>query len=606
MALAVTPLIDTELSDFLSPDGRWLAYPANPSGRWEIFLQPHPAGRARRLSTGPGAKLGLRWFPDSFTLAYLRDETGSEDYSLYIQPLPVPRSPAGDAPARKIETGFPVEPNFAISPSGQIACFESGTGKLYILPNLLTDLGCPGRSLTFSPDGRYLAAVAETGGQDTGIFLISMETGQIILDKTPPAQDPVFSPDSATLAFSVSVGERSTLTLYSLSTGKFTPLDILSNIDLTQPAFSPDGRSLVCVASNGPESILLLCHCERAFPSERSNLRLNGETASTGDCRAAITRWLAVTPAPGVCSHPTFTPDGESVIFAFENAKHPPALWRYTVKTGLMKPLPPFSNPENGGRRGKGVEHITYPSLNGLPVPALLYRPTNPTGAAVVYIHGGPNWLSQNHWDEHINDFLERGWTVLAPNYRGSTGYGRSWQLANRFDPGGGDCDDILAGADFLIREQLASPEKIAVTGRSYGGYLTLMALIRAPEKWCAGSAVAPFFSFFASEHIRPDVLRWDIENFGDPRQRPEFFRERSPQFHLEMIQAPLQLISGGNDFRCPAAESSAARDELARLEKPVELCLYPDEGHVFLKSKNMLDARQKRLDFLAKHLIQE
>jgi len=620
------PQFDTELSDFLSPNGRWLAYPATPIGCWEIFLQPFPAplrcgdfpfGRARRLTRGPGAKLGLRWFPDSRSIAYLCDETGSEEYSLYHQPL--------TGPARKIETGFAVEPNFAISPTGQIACFESGTGKLYLLPKLLIDITYPGRSLTFSPDGRFLAAVAETSGQDTGLFLISTTTGQILLDKTPPAQDPVFSTDSSTLAFSDLSGERATLIVYSISTGQFTRLESLpdgcrasSRHDLTQPAFSADGHSFVCVAANGPESALVLCHCEQAFPSERSNLLLNGEIPSIRDCQSAPTgyaakpRQLAVTPSPGLCSRPTFTPDGDSVIFAFENAEYPPALWRYAIKSGVFSPL---MRPEMNLRAipakpaqadyppRRCPEKITYPSLDGQPVPALLYRPANPTGAAVVYIHGGPNWLCQNHWDENINDFLERGWMVLAPNYRGSTGYGRTWQLANRRDPGGGDCDDILAAADYLIQAQLAESHKIAVTGRSYGGYLTLMALIRAPEKWCAGSAVAPFFDFFNREGMREDVIRWDIENFGDPAERPEFFRERSPKFQLKKIQTPLQLISGANDFRCPAAESLAARDELQRLGKSVDLCLYPDEGHVFLKSKNILHARQKRLEFLAKYL---
>jgi dipeptidyl aminopeptidase/acylaminoacyl peptidase len=485
------------------------------------------------------------------------------------------------------------------------------------LPQLTTNLGRPGRSLTFSPDGRYLAVVAETGGQDTGVFLISTANGQVILDKTPPAQDPVFSPDSTTLAFSVSQGERSTLTLYTVATGEFTPLDLLPTADLTQPAFSPDGRSLVFVAADGPESTLVLCHCEQAFPSERSNLPLNGEIPSIGDCQSAPTgyaakpRRLAVTPFPGICSHPTFTPVGESVIFAFENADNPSALWQHTVKTGLFSPLTRPEQPASAGLAGiaggfnprRCPEQVAYPSIDGQQVPALLYRPENPTGAAVVYIHGGPNWLSQNHWDEHIHDFLQRGWTVLAPNYRGSTGYGRSWQLANRFDPGGGDCDDILAATDFLVQSQRANPKRIAVTGRSYGGYLTLMALIRAPEKWCAGSAVAPFFDFFNRDGMREDVIRWDIENFGDPRDRPEFFRERSPKFHLEKIQTPLQLISGAHDFRCPAAESLAARDELEKLGKSIELCLYSDEGHVFLKSRNILDARKKRLEFLEKYL---
>jgi dipeptidyl aminopeptidase/acylaminoacyl peptidase len=344
-----------------------------------------------------------------------------------------------------------------------------------------------------------------------------------------------------------------------------------------------------------------------------------------------------VTPAPGICSRPTFSPDSESIIFTFENANNPPALWQYTVKTGLFTPLtrpevdpslrpgqairaipakpPAAARPASAGFVNVAgnfnpqlcPEYIKYPSLDHIPVPALLYQPENPTGMAIVYIHGGPNWLSQNRWDEHINDFLQRGWIVLAPNYRGSTGYGRAWQLANRFDPGGRDCDDILAAADFLIQSQLADPKRIAVTGRSYGGYLTMMALVSAPQKWAAGSAVAPFLNFLTSvENMREDVRRWDVENFGDPQQRPEFFRERSPLFHLDRVQASVQLICGAHDLRCPASQSIAARDELQRLGKPVELCLYPDEGHVFLKSENILDARLKRLEFFERYLKPE
>jgi dipeptidyl aminopeptidase/acylaminoacyl peptidase len=88
---------------------------------------------------------------------------------------------------------------------------------------------------------------------------------------------------------------------------------------------------------------------------------------------------------------------------------------------------------------------------------------------------------------------VSRGWVVLAPNYRGSTGYGKAWQLANLFDLGGVDTSDVAAGVDYLIGNHIAKPDLIAVTGRSHGGYLTMTCLTQYPELWAGGSAVVPF-----------------------------------------------------------------------------------------------------------------
>ena len=180
---------------------------------------------------------------------------------------------------------------------------------------------------------------------------------------------------------------------------------------------------------------------------------------------------------------------------------------------------------------------------------------------------------------------VSRGWAVLAPNYRGSTGYGREWQLASRFDLGGCDTEDVVAGADYLVREGLADPARIAVTGRSWGGYLTMTALTGYPDRWAGGSAVVPFLNWFtAHANSREDLQHWDEENFGHPERDRELYYERSPFFFLERIAAPVQMICGAHDVRCPASESVQARDRLLALGKTCELVLYADEGHSFLK----------------------
>ena len=242
-------------------------------------------------------------------------------------------------------------------------------------------------------------------------------------------------------------------------------------------------------------------------------------------------------------------------------------------------------------------------------MPALLYQPRQSGGPfpAVVYVHGGPNWLTQITWDPVVQHMVSRGWVVLAPNYRGSTGYGRAWQLANRFDLGGGDTGDVVAGADYLVGEGLADPTRITVTGRSYGGYLTMTSLTQYPDRWAAGSAVVPFLNWFTGHaNSREDLRHWDLENFGDPERDHDLYYERSPFFFLDRIRVPVQLICGAHDPRCPASESVQARDALVAQGKACDLVLYPDEGHGFLKTENVVDAEERRVAFLAQVLDRE
>lgn len=127
--------------------------------------------------------------------------------------------------------------------------------------------------------------------------------------------------------------------------------------------------------------------------------------------------------------------------------------------------------------------------------------------------------------------------------------------------------------------------------------------LTQYPERWRAGSAVVPFLNWFTGHtNPREDLQHWDLENFGDPEKDQELWYERSPFFFLYRIQAPVQLICGAYDVRCPESESTRANEQLTNLGKVCEYILYPDEGHSFLKVENQGKSKQQ-VDFLAKHL---
>ena len=156
---------------------------------------------------------------------------------------------------------------------------------------------------------------------------------------------------------------------------------------------------------------------------------------------------------------------------------------------------------------------VHYPSRDGKwTISAFLYVPFNMArngqNAAIVYIHGGPTSQTMNSFNRFVQYAANQGYMVLAPNYRGSTGYGKEFQQANLFDMGGGDLQDVLAGVDWIKQTGHLDPKKIAVMGGSYGGYLSMMAVTKSPETWAAGVPIVPFVNWFTEIENEDPVLR--------------------------------------------------------------------------------------------------
>ena len=586
-----TPCIEPYTGFDLSPDGTQVAFSWNPSGRWEVYLLSMDGSAApQQLTAGQGAKFAPRWSPDGQSLAYVLDLDGGELYDLYLYDFAT-KQHTNLTP----NTPDAILPNFCWSPDGKQLAFlsdRSGSFDTYIMPSCgglahpVLSLPYPSWEVQWSPDGRWLAVVAEARGQDYWTFIVAATGGKYraIGNAAGPicAKDARWSPDSTRLAFASDLYGRYDIGIYDLATERIT-WAIEGDGDNEQPAWSPDGARLACVVSHGPLTQLAV---------------LDLESGTLMNCQIES----------GVHYAPRFTPHGSALALVFDNPRHPCDLWLLPLwhGSGQARQLTQSLPPDLQNASFTMPVQVRYPSLDGQSVPALLYRPPQSKGPlpAVVYIHGGPTWLTQVTWDPLVQHMVGRGWAVLAPNYRGSTGYGQEWQLANRFDLGGGDTKDVVAGADYLIREGIADPSRMAVTGRSWGGYLTMTSLTQYPDRWAGGSAVVPFLNWFTGHaNSREDLQHWDLENFGHPEKDYDLYYERSPFFFLDRIAAPVQMICGAHDVRCPASESTQARDRLLELGKECELVLYPDEGHSFLKIENVIDAKKRRAAFLARLL---
>jgi dipeptidyl aminopeptidase/acylaminoacyl peptidase len=459
---------------------------------------------------------------------------------------------------------------------------------------LILDTGHPAWQVEWSPDGKRLAVCCEIQGQDYGIFVLDLQTREIT-EIQFNAHNPKWSPDGKKLAFHFD------LTNWGIDVGAY---------DLERKEINwlvkRDGDSGSFAIMETRESLLRLReYLAGGKKTHALHVAYTKEAEAVNQIFTLVTDgWKIYEVGKGIHNGIQFTPDLKQMVTTFSSPGQPPDLWMIDVDSGKSIQLT-HSMPEEVFRSEFVMpEEIQYPGMDGVPVPALLFRPQRTPAPSVVMIHGGPNWHYCAEWNPLMAHFASRGFAVLAPNYRGSTGYGRDWQYAARFDLGGVDTRDVAAGAHYLIREGIAEPSRIALTGRSHGGYLTMTCLTQFPELWCGGSAVVPFMNWFKShEESREDLQHWNIENMGDPRENYERWYNASPYFFLDRIKAPVQLICGGNDPRCPASDSLAARDKLVELGKDVELILYEEEGHSFLKLENVIDSEVRRAEFLAKVL---
>jgi dipeptidyl aminopeptidase/acylaminoacyl peptidase len=248
---------------------------------------------------------------------------------------------------------------------------------------------------------------------------------------------------------------------------------------------------------------------------------------------------------------------------------------------------------------------VHYPSRDGKwTISAFVYVPFNlprqPISPAIVYVHGGPASQSVNSFNRFIQYMANQGYIVIAPNYRGSTGYGKDFQHANLFDMGGGDLQDVLAAADWIKQTGYVDPKKLILTGGSYGGYLTMMGVTKAPDVWAAGVPIVPFVNWFTEiENEDPVLQQSDIATMGDLKTNKALYEDRSPIFFVDKIKAPLLLLAGGNDPRCPAEESQQVVDAVKKNGGSAELKVYKNEGHGFSRVENQIDAYRRVAGFL-------
>jgi dipeptidyl aminopeptidase/acylaminoacyl peptidase len=209
-----------------------------------------------------------------------------------------------------------------------------------------------------------------------------------------------------------------------------------------------------------------------------------------------------------------------------------------------------------------------------------------------------------DYWSPGIAALVSRGYVCIAPNPRGSTGYGMAFQRANYKDLGGGDLQDEVYAAKFLAATGYVDANKIGITGGSYGGYMTLVAIGKTPDVWAAAVEEYGIINWLTMlQHEDPELQEYEKSLLGDPIKDRSVYEADSPITYIHQVKAPLLVLQGDNDPRVPKEEAEQVVDLLKKDGKTVDAHYYPNEGHGFEKRENQIDAIRRTIEWFEKYL---
>ena len=291
-----------------------------------------------------------------------------------------------------------------------------------------------------------------------------------------------------------------------------------------------------------------------------------------------------------------------NIIFSFNGPTRAPDVWRWNPQTEELEQLT-FSI-YAGIDRELFVEPklIHYKSFDGLEIPAFLYLPPDYVeGQSVPFLveaHGGPEGQFQPAFQRNIQYFLLNGYGILAPNPRGSSGYGLEYLNMDNYKNRKNSLKDYKAGVEYLIENKYTAPGMIAIRGGSYGGYVVMGMITEYPDLFAAAVDVVGIVNFKTFLENTADYRRHLRESEYGPLTDPEFLKEISPIHKAHLIKTPLLVVHGVNDPRVPIGEARQVIQAIKDNGGVVDSLIFPDEGHGASKRVNIIAEYRKQVEF--------
>lgn len=566
---------------------------SNRTGVMQLYAWDVPSGNMHQLTDYPTGKMFATMDAEGKYIYHLKDE-GSNEIGHYVR---VPFKGGAEQDITPDMTPYASQ-SIAIASSMRrlvlVAAARDGF-KIYALdldkqgstskPRLLYVSKALLNSLVISQDGGIVVGDSTelSGKLYTNLLAVDTENGQKIAelwdgDETS-LKGVAFSPlpgDLRLLATTNISGFTRPL-LWNPASGERQDLvlDILEG-DVEPYDWSPDGRYLLLSNIHQAEQQLYL------YDLEANKLVKLDHPAGSYFSFSGIGTY--------------FTPGGE-IYASWQNATHPHQLIALDRKNGHQKHVVIQADPVPAGHVWKSV---TFPSSDGTTIQAWLSLPEGDGSfPTILHTHGGPTGVMNESFSASAQAWVDHGFAFLTVNYRGSTTFGKDFQNQIVGDLGHWEVEDVHAALDWLIANGISERGRILKTGYSYGGYMTLMCMGRLPEYFAggmAGIAIADWNLMY--ENQAPTLRGYQVALFGGtPETKGEQYRISSPITYLENVKAPILLIQGRNDTRCPMRQMEAYLNRAEELHKDIRIEWF-DAGHGSMRVEESIQHQKLMIDF--------
>jgi dipeptidyl aminopeptidase/acylaminoacyl peptidase len=578
-----------------SPDGKRVLFGSTREGTPEIYEGDvaRPDGVPRTITAGPERALSASYTADGKAILFLRDSGGNENFHIWRVDLDGSK-PVDLTPGEPMERSEPFllrkkpgtiifDGTYTSSPQSFVftQSLEGGPSKLvYTNPR-------PGSLADVTSDGARALFFDIRSASDSVVMEIEVATGRArrlypAEGKQVAPSDASYSPDGKRIYVSTDEGGESSVVL---------ALDATSGRELARyvNGSPPAARTLLQVSPTG-DRIALKVDC-----GNHAELRILD--AHTLEVQRDVKVPL------GQVMLGKYRDDGAGFSVLLSTPDRPGDPYWVDARTGALRPL--------RDERRKGLDDLppidasidNVTAFDGLTIPINRYLPRREATArlpTIIMFHGGPASSSLVRWNPYARFFVSLGYAVLEPNVRGSTGFGRAYEIADNREKREDWLKDVQTVNEWAKRQPWCDPDRVVVWGQSYGGYTTLMALSRQPALWRAGvDLYGPVDLKTLLRTTDQGIRSLFVTEFGDVDQDGPLLDRFSPIRDVDRIVAPLFVYTGQHDPRVPRAESDVLVAALRRRRVPVEYMVAADEGHAVDRRENKIELLTRTARFL-------